>query len=301
MDLPIFPQNNRPVVTPSDLRSLKIHGIRAKTVTRSFDLDSIQEANPSSNETFRRTTTLVPTAVRGTGNSPITQRLVMRDCQRQRSVRSSTIPIFKFQQELIRRERQRLEAERASQAAADRRLLEKQVADEKIRLQNELYLEQLRQESRASRSDSTLPPNPGFQEPRYASNTQDIASQPTFPFPNRRTASSTAADNYDFNSVPPRQTFTTPPRLAQKGGVSDYQMSISGPTNNVENSVDKNSAAKTALAEQTVHSNKAYGFIFFMLMLSLGLNLYLAWISRGFYVRYNELADELRETFTSSV
>lgn len=43
------------------------------------------------------------------------------------------------------------------------------------------------------------------------------------------------------------------------------------------------------------------GPIYFMLICSLGLNIYLGLISRNFYVRYNELADELRETFSASI
>lgn len=41
-------------------------------------------------------------------------------------------------------------------------------------------------------------------------------------------------------------------------------------------------------------------FIYVMLLISLGLNVYLVMISRGFYVRYGELAAELRETFTTN-
>lgn len=41
--------------------------------------------------------------------------------------------------------------------------------------------------------------------------------------------------------------------------------------------------------------------LWFMMLCSVGLNFYLAMLSRGFYVRYEELADEIRETFTSSV
>ena len=37
--------------------------------------------------------------------------------------------------------------------------------------------------------------------------------------------------------------------------------------------------------------------MFLMLLMSVGLNLYLWALSRGFYMRYQELADELRETF----
>ena len=47
--------------------------------------------------------------------------------------------------------------------------------------------------------------------------------------------------------------------------------------------------------------NSTEGIVYFMLLASLGLNLYLGLISRSFYVRYNELADELRETFTATM
>ncbi|HMP81004.1 MAG TPA: hypothetical protein PKD54_16225, partial [Pirellulaceae bacterium] len=63
-------------------------------------------------------------------------------------------------------------------------------------------------------------------------------------------------------------------------------------------------SSKVATAERapTMDSSlpRINGFLWFMLLCSIGINLYLAWISRGFYMRYAELADELRETFTSS-
>ncbi len=121
MDLPIFPLNNRPFVTLSDLRSLKIHDI-SQRVTRSFrpQLDSggqsILERGVSADDD------LGPAS--WTGDSPITQR---RDAGLPKTTLSPIVnnSDLQFQQELIRRERQALEAERASQAAADRRLLER--------------------------------------------------------------------------------------------------------------------------------------------------------------------------------
>ena len=47
--------------------------------------------------------------------------------------------------------------------------------------------------------------------------------------------------------------------------------------------------------------DKYFSFLWFMLLCSIGLNFYLGWISRGFYLRYRDLADELRETFASPV
>lgn len=46
--------------------------------------------------------------------------------------------------------------------------------------------------------------------------------------------------------------------------------------------------------------NRQLVYLFMLLLCSLGLNIYLGWISRGFYVRYQELAEELRDTFTPS-
>jgi hypothetical protein len=40
--------------------------------------------------------------------------------------------------------------------------------------------------------------------------------------------------------------------------------------------------------------------LWFLLLLAVGLCLYLALLARGFYYRYGELADELRETFTTT-
>jgi hypothetical protein len=50
----------------------------------------------------------------------------------------------------------------------------------------------------------------------------------------------------------------------------------------------------------TRQESRSQVYLFMLLLCSLGLNVYLAWISRGFYVRYEELASELRETFTPS-
>lgn len=47
-------------------------------------------------------------------------------------------------------------------------------------------------------------------------------------------------------------------------------------------------------------SDKLVRALWFIALLSIGMNMYLALLARSFYSRYNELADELRETFTSS-
>jgi hypothetical protein len=41
------------------------------------------------------------------------------------------------------------------------------------------------------------------------------------------------------------------------------------------------------------------GMMYFLFLCSIGLNIYLGWIARGFYVRYRELAEELRASFST--
>ena len=56
-------------------------------------------------------------------------------------------------------------------------------------------------------------------------------------------------------------------------------------------------------SQQTANSgasDKLVRALWFIALLSIGMNMYLALLARSFYSRYNELADELRETFTSS-
>ena len=67
----------------------------------------------------------------------------------------------------------------------------------------------------------------------------------------------------------------------------------------VTHSID--SAKKTMSNVQQHATDQTNGFLGFLLLCSIGLNIYLLWISRGFYVRYSELADELRETFTTTM
>jgi hypothetical protein len=59
-------------------------------------------------------------------------------------------------------------------------------------------------------------------------------------------------------------------------------------------------AGETETKRGSTWSNEML-LLWLMLLCSVGLNLYLWAISRGFYSRYQELADELRETFTATV
>ncbi len=54
------------------------------------------------------------------------------------------------------------------------------------------------------------------------------------------------------------------------------------------------------LKQKNREMSRTVNFVFFLLFCSIGLCAYLSWIARGFYARYAELADELRETLTGS-
>jgi hypothetical protein len=54
------------------------------------------------------------------------------------------------------------------------------------------------------------------------------------------------------------------------------------------------------LVADLAESKQRSVFLLFMLFLLTGLCLYLSWLARGFYFRYAELADELRETFSAT-
>jgi len=57
---------------------------------------------------------------------------------------------------------------------------------------------------------------------------------------------------------------------------------------------------RQALVTDLAESKQRSVFLLFMLFLLTGLCLYLSWLARGFYFRYAELADELRETFSAT-
>ena len=94
-------------------------------------------------------------------------------------------------------------------------------------------------------------------------------------------------DQPDNGFRSPRRNHHHPPRVASstEHGISNYKTAVAGPS----------SATSTGSRDDRVD-----GFVLFLLLCSLGLNFYLAFISRGFYVRYHELADELRETFSTT-
>ena len=75
--------------------------------------------------------------------------------------------------------------------------------------------------------------------------------------------------------------------MAEEKFVNNVSSNVANPPGANENKVGNSPTGSTF-------------FIYVMLLISLGLNVYLVMISRGFYVRYGELAAELRETFTTN-
>lgn len=60
-------------------------------------------------------------------------------------------------------------------------------------------------------------------------------------------------------------------------------------------------APEKKLAESKADRGREMGAVYLLLLASLGLNAYLGLLCRSFYFRYNDLSEELRETFTTSV
>ena len=63
---------------------------------------------------------------------------------------------------------------------------------------------------------------------------------------------------------------------------------------------EKPKDAQTPNGTSARNQSDQMNFLLLLMFLgSVGLNVFLGWISRGFYVRYNDLADELRQTFNA--
>ena len=103
--------------------------------------------------------------------------------------------------------------------------------------------------------------------------------------PNNTRRNVGAPDN-GFRPPSDNRDITAPRVAANTKGIKDYTTSIPG-----SGSTSKSTSNR---------DDRVNGFVLFLLLCSLGLNFYLAFISRGFYVRYHELADELRETFSTT-
>lgn len=114
--------------------------------------------------------------------------------------------------------------------------------------------------------------------------------------PNRRPAV-TQFPQVSYNHFPDNQgaAFSSLPQAPAVGAQSQFaggtDASLAPQSWQVE---------RQALVSDLAESKQRSVFLLFMLFLLTGLCLYLSWLARGFYFRYAELADELRETFSAS-
>lgn len=156
--------------------------------------------------------------------------------------------------------------------------------------------------------------NNPFNQPINPSQTDPLRSPPiAYPsngFPNRYAnnvmGNRLTDDQRDvISSVPPRRLArndakpSTSPRLpaAQIPGPQEQ-----GSTPDASQVVNGNKqVASSEVLGQNQSLRKTNTFLLFMLLCSIGLNAYLGLIARSFYMRYAELADELRETFTATM
>ncbi len=198
---------------------------------------------------------------------------------------------IQYEMDLLERKRLENESLQLKNLRLQRQLAEQEEQNERDRL-NELMRQRNRQMTDAQNGN------------RYATTDQNLPvgnqlqpiQNPTRTLPNRRSDV--------FTNVPVDNSVVAPNRqrtaMLPKPGVGGLSMSIPFPekTNAADNS--NNQEPTTLQAKSNNVTEKTNGLLWFMLFCSLGINLYLWWISRSFYVRYNELADELRETFTSS-
>jgi hypothetical protein len=219
-------------------------------------------------------------------------------------------------------ERKKIEIDAAN---ADLEMQKLQNAKEEVYLANQ---EIIRRRNQLERRDLVGTNNAGFNR-----NLNDPSGLYQNQIPQNQTPQNPNLQNqnpqnqYAYNGTMPDQMIGTrfntgapPARNGQypRTGNGVSPMSIPGPNdlagrgnaNNVGNpngifSDGRDASGKpTGLLGQTDPNrsqNSTEGIVYFMLLASLGLNLYLGLISRSFYVRYNELADELRETFTATM
>ncbi|MDG2014808.1 MAG: hypothetical protein P8J33_14975 [Pirellulaceae bacterium] len=103
------------------------------------------------------------------------------------------------------------------------------------------------------------------------------------------------------------QVTPLPPRLANQPvnqqafiPAQDFTTNVTGPpqTQEVQTAIVE-SPGNAPMRAPVAQLNQFNSFLYFLLLCSIGLNIYLGWISRGFYARYRDLADELRDTFST--
>jgi hypothetical protein len=160
----------------------------------------------------------------------------------------------------------------------------------------------------SNRRDSNASSPENRSDNRLASSSPTLQSSQL----DRSSLAVTRGDGGAYSPPPPPRTV---PDLSTGGMTSGLAVSSPGTTSFVADrppGLDQNSMVPSSTPEtlgsevlaaaqaNSRNEQRAMVYLFTLLMCSLGLNAYLGWISRGFYVRYHELAGELRDTFTPS-
>lgn len=115
--------------------------------------------------------------------------------------------------------------------------------------------------------------------------------------------------NYDSTLTYPHFDAPRQDRIASNRSVFTQTPTIRNVDNNTGGDEQESTGDASTVVQQPsqelIAKNqdlaKANTFLLFMLLFSIGLNIYLGLIARSFYMRYAELADELRETFTATM
>ena len=191
---------------------------------------------------------------------------------------SNTLVLLQMQNEISRM------SDRVAQVTNDNKILERQIQDQDAR----------------TRSGDSYRDRFGIGRDQYrndlarssASSIGNRATEADPPNIGRRTVMSTGGSMSDIRSYQSGNG-------ALKGDYDTFDLGDRenrGDRDNRRGNRDEKRAANDGGARPA-----EYTLLWLMLLCSVGLNLYLWFLSRTFYSRYQELADELRETFTATV
>lgn len=219
------------------------------------------------------------------------------------------VDLERLRQQRLAEENERSEQQRLANLEYQADQLEKQRKEKEIeeRLAYELRMKDLQDIADLKRERERYAMVPSSRYP-YTDDRRPVIEYETNRFPERRRQDFVdPLDDYDADydrvaQLPPQTTGARQPRQT-----APVPFSINGP-NQPTATANKTPIGglqneNIVLADQTqlTRLNQQNKLLWFMMLCSLGLNIYLGWIARSFFGRYEELADELRETFTSSV
>lgn len=214
------------------------------------------------------------------------------------------------QAEILRRQADELEARRlAAEEQNTQRAKIDEYVKQQMRLEREKMMRELRESQYANRENEALHGNP-----RYAAQPNDMYSLPTrqvdhrsVPYGDDYELASDRLGGYGQRILNERDRTITRVAMAPRpsDAASSPELIVDStkptmPTSTNTPSSEKTDTQRDAGEKQLAANQKTEVALLIMLLSSIALNIYLGWIARGFYVRYNDLADELRETFSAT-